>query len=82
MKQRIVVGVSGASGMPLAVEVLNQLRRQPDVETHLVLSRAAEITLREESSLTAQQLRGWRMSATTTGILARHRPAAVSARRG
>ena len=58
MKQRIVVGVSGASGMPLAVEVLNQLRRQPDVETHLVLSRAAEITLREESSLTAQQLRG------------------------
>ena len=41
MKQRIVVGVSGASGMPLAVEVLNQLRRQPDVETHLVLSRAA-----------------------------------------
>lgn len=58
MKQRIVVGVSGASGMPLAVEVLNQLHRQPDVETHLVLSRAAEITLREESSLTAQQLRG------------------------
>lgn len=53
MKQRIVVGVSGASGMPLAVEVLNQLRRQPYVETHLVLSRAAEITLREESSLTA-----------------------------
>ena len=58
MKHRIVVGVSGASGMPLAVEVLDQLRRQPDVETHLVLSRAAEITLREESSLTAQQMRG------------------------
>lgn len=57
MKQRIVVGISGASGMPLAVELLRQLRSQPEVETHLVLSRAAEITLREESELTVQQLR-------------------------
>lgn len=57
MKQRIVVGVSGASGMPLAIEVLRQLRACPEVETHLVLSRAAEITLREESQLTVEQLR-------------------------
>lgn len=57
MKQRIVVGVSGASGMPLAVEVLRQLRACGQVETHLVLSRAAEITLREESELTVEQLR-------------------------
>lgn len=57
MKQRIVVGVSGASGMPLAIEVLRQLRACPELETHLVLSRAAEITLREESPLTVEQLR-------------------------
>lgn len=40
MAERLIVGVSGASGVPLAVEQLRQLReKQPKTETHLVVSR-------------------------------------------
>ena len=38
MKKRLVVGVSGASGAPLAIELLRQLQRYPEVEKHLVLT--------------------------------------------
>ncbi|MCD7764980.1 MAG: hypothetical protein LUH53_00460 [Lachnospiraceae bacterium] len=36
--KRIVVGISGASGFPLAVCLLNELKKMPDVETHLDVS--------------------------------------------
>lgn len=38
-RQRVLVGVSGASGAPLAVELLRALKRLPGVETHLICSR-------------------------------------------
>lgn len=44
---RIVVGVTGASGSALALETLRQLRAV-SVETHLVVSRSAEITITHE----------------------------------
>lgn len=47
MTKRIVVGVTGASGAALALETLRQLR-QADVETHLVVSRGARLTIRHE----------------------------------
>jgi 4-hydroxy-3-polyprenylbenzoate decarboxylase len=43
---RIVVGISGASGAFLGVEVLRALRRQPDIEIHLIISRLAEETIK------------------------------------
>lgn len=53
MVKRLVVGMSGASGAPLTVELLRQLHdRRPDVETHLVVSRGAELTLKQEMNLT------------------------------
>ncbi|HEX9019344.1 MAG TPA: UbiX family flavin prenyltransferase [Anaerolineaceae bacterium] len=48
---RIIVGVSGASGTILAETLLRALRDQPDVETHLVMTRGALRTLELESSL-------------------------------
>lgn len=57
MKERIIVGVSGASGMPLAIEMLKQLRKQEHIETHLICSRAAEITLGEETDITIEELK-------------------------
>lgn len=45
---RIIVGVSGASGSILAVNLLDALRRCPGVETHLVMSRGAVRTLELE----------------------------------
>jgi 4-hydroxy-3-polyprenylbenzoate decarboxylase len=56
MKERLIIGVSGASGMPLAIEILRQLKNQEQIETHLIYSRAAEITLREECDVTIEEL--------------------------
>lgn len=50
-RQRLIVGVSGASGAPLAVELLRRLQRCPGVETHLVVTRGAELTLQQECGL-------------------------------
>ncbi len=46
--QRLVVGISGASGVVYGVRLLEVLRQTP-VETHLVMSRAAEVTLAYET---------------------------------
>ncbi|MDX0534664.1 UbiX family flavin prenyltransferase [Sinorhizobium medicae] len=45
IKERIVVGVSGASGAALALRVVERLAEIPSVETHLIVSAAAKRTL-------------------------------------
>jgi 4-hydroxy-3-polyprenylbenzoate decarboxylase len=47
---RLIVGISGASGVRYGVRLLELLRPLP-VETHLVMSRSAEITLACETDL-------------------------------
>ena len=54
--RRIVVGISGGSGIPLAVELLRQLRSIEDVETHLVCTRGGEITAAQESDLSMDEI--------------------------
>lgn len=49
-KPRLVVGISGASGAIYGVRLLELLRPLP-VETHLVMSRSAEVTLTLETGL-------------------------------
>lgn len=56
MKDRIIVGISGASGVVLAVELLRQLRNQESVETHLIYSKAAEITLKHETEFKIEEV--------------------------
>lgn len=53
---RLVVGISGASGVILGVRLLEALRRLA-VESHLVLSRAAEVTLAHETDLKTADVR-------------------------
>ncbi len=55
-KQRIIVGISGASGIVYGVRMLEVLRAA-GVETHLVVSKAAEMTLGYESDLKPKELR-------------------------
>lgn len=46
--KRIVLGVSGASGAPIALRIAERLAGLADVETHLVVSTAAERTFAHE----------------------------------
>ena len=45
---RLIVGISGASGVTYGVRLLELLRDLP-VETHLVMTKAAEVTLAHET---------------------------------
>jgi 4-hydroxy-3-polyprenylbenzoate decarboxylase len=57
-QQRIVVGISGASGVVYGVRLLQLLREMP-VETHLVMSKSAEVTLAYETDMKVAQLRAF-----------------------
>lgn len=56
MGKRLIVGISGASGAPIAVELLRALRNT-EVESHLIISRGGECTIRQETSLSPDQVR-------------------------
>jgi len=49
-KNRLIVGISGASGVIYGIRLLRQLR-PVNVETHLVLSRAAALTITYECDI-------------------------------
>ncbi len=54
---KIVVGVSGASGSLYGLRLLEKLRVNPEVETHLVVSRSAEKTLFLETGKKSSELK-------------------------
>ncbi|MQA11843.1 MAG: UbiX family flavin prenyltransferase [Pseudonocardiaceae bacterium] len=54
--QRLVVGISGASGVAYGIRLLELLRPTP-IETHLVVSRSARMTLAYETDLSFSDLR-------------------------
>jgi len=53
-RPRLVVGISGASGVAYGLRVLDACR-DLGVESHLVMSRAAALTLTQETDLTLAQ---------------------------
>ena len=55
--RRLVVGISGASGVIYGVRMLEALR-DLGVESHLVVTRAALLTLSQETNLSADDLTG------------------------
>jgi len=63
--QRMVVGISGASGAIYGVRTLEALRAL-GIETHLVMSKAAELTLAHETEYKAADLRA--LADVTHGI--------------
>jgi 4-hydroxy-3-polyprenylbenzoate decarboxylase len=56
-QSRLVVGVSGASGIVYGLRALDACR-DLGVESHLVISRAATLTLSQETSLSAADVNG------------------------
>jgi len=55
--RRLVIGVTGASGAAYARRALEALR-ETDVETHLILSKASEMTIRYELDQSAADFAG------------------------
>jgi flavin prenyltransferase len=49
-QRRLIVGISGASGVAYGVRIL-QLLRNAGIETHLVMSKTAEVTFAYETTL-------------------------------
>lgn len=56
-RPRLIVGISGASGAIYGARLLELLGPLP-IETHLVMSRSAEVTLALETGLKPAELRG------------------------
>jgi len=53
---RLIVGISGASGTIYGVRLLEMLRKA-EIETHLVMSKSAELTIAYESDLKPRDVR-------------------------
>jgi len=67
--RRLVVGISGATGIVYASKLL-ELLKPTNVETHLVVSRAGDITRSQETDLTSERLRGLADVTYTIGNIA------------
>ena len=46
---RLIVGISGASGVIYGIRLLEALKSMPDLETHLVLSKGAKLNISIET---------------------------------
>lgn len=57
MKKRIVVGASGASGIPLLEATLKLIQESNQYESFLILSDSAKVTIKKESDCSTEELK-------------------------
>ena len=55
MADRLIVGISGASGIVYGIRLLECLKDTP-IETHLIMSKAAQLTMSYETDLTHEDV--------------------------
>jgi len=55
-KKRLVVGMTGASGAPIGVALLQAMQHFPDWETHLVISEGARLTIEQETEMPVEEV--------------------------
>lgn len=54
--KRLIIGISGSSGVIYGIRMLEYLRAVPDVETHLVMSGSAKLNVRLETDWALQDV--------------------------
>jgi len=57
MKKRIIVGISGASGVIYGIRALQHLREIPNVESHLVLSEGGRVNVKIETDYDVDEVK-------------------------
>ena len=57
-QQRLIIGISGASGVILGIRALEVLQQIEGIETHLVISAAAKLTIAEETDWALKDVLG------------------------
>lgn len=50
MKKRIIVGATGASGIPILIQCLELIREQEEFESYLIMTESAKLTLEHETN--------------------------------
>jgi flavin prenyltransferase len=53
----LVIGITGASGVIYGIRLLEVLSSKKDIETHLIISEAAEMTIKHETSWKVAEVR-------------------------
>lgn len=53
---RLVVGISGASGAIYGIRLLQVLKKKAGIESHLIISEAAEMTIKMETDWTRRRI--------------------------
>jgi len=56
-KRRIIIGISGATGVIYGIRLL-QVLKEMDIETHLVVSKPGDMTRAYETDISVSELRG------------------------
>ncbi len=56
MPKRLIVGITGASGVIYGIRLLEVLHSAPDIETHLILSPSAKATIAQETDWSVKQV--------------------------
>lgn len=56
--KRLIIGLSGSSGVIFGVRLLEALKGVAEIETHLIISKGAEVTLRVETEKSLAAVKG------------------------
>ena len=56
MKKRIIIGATGASGLPILIQCLKLIREQEDFESYLIMTDSAKLTLEHETKTTVEEV--------------------------
>ena len=54
---RLIIGISGASGIIIAIELLKKLKHIDNIETHLIITKSATLTLQHETNFDIYDLK-------------------------
>ncbi len=58
MMKRIIIGISGASGVIYGIRMLEILKDTPDIETHLVITSGAKLNISLETDFEIKDIKG------------------------